>query len=70
MLSSSSFLAGTLLEFPPEGSGKTKVIYALLCCVRLSLTRRISFEDGDIGKPILGRMRLSSSLMERFSDRV
>ncbi len=35
------------------------------------LIRRISsFENGDIGKPILCEMRLSSSFMERFSDRV
>jgi hypothetical protein len=34
------------------------------------LIRRISFEDGNIDKPILGEMRLSSSSTEKFSDRV
>jgi len=36
-----------------------------------SLIRRISFENGEyIGKPILGEMRLYSSVTRRFSDRV
>jgi hypothetical protein len=35
-----------------------------------SLNGRISFENGYIDKPILGEVRLSSSLIERFSDRV
>jgi integrase len=36
-----------------------------------SLIRRISFENGDyFGKPILGEMRLYSSVTRRFSDRV
>jgi hypothetical protein len=35
-----------------------------------SLIRRISFENDDTGKPILGEMRLSSSFTERFSDRL
>jgi hypothetical protein len=34
------------------------------------LIRRISFENGDIGKSILGEMRLSSSFTKRFSDRL
>jgi len=36
-----------------------------------SLIRRISFENGDyFGKPILGEMRLYSTVTRRFSDRV
>jgi hypothetical protein len=35
-----------------------------------SLIRRISFENGDSGKSILGEMRLCSTFMEKFSDRV
>jgi len=38
--------------------------------VALLIRRISSFENGDIGKPILCEMRLSSSFMERFSDRV
>jgi hypothetical protein len=34
------------------------------------LTGRVSFEDGDIGKPILEEMRPSSSLTGMFSDRL
>jgi hypothetical protein len=63
-------LGQALLELSPEGPGKAEVIDAFLCRVMLSLTRRISFEDGDIGKPILGEVRLSSSLTKRFSDRI
>src|SRR5215208_364996 len=35
-----------------------------------SFIRRISFENGDIGKSILGEMRLCSRSMKWFSDRV
>jgi hypothetical protein len=35
-----------------------------------SLKGRVSFENGDIGEPILGEMRSSSSLMGKFSDRL
>src|SRR5215208_1540987 len=35
-----------------------------------SFIRRISFENGDIGKTILGEMRLCSRSMKWFSDRL
>jgi hypothetical protein len=41
-----------------------------LLVVVASLIRRTSFENGDGGNPILGEMRLCSTFMEKFSDRV
>src|SRR5215218_3522312 len=59
----------TLLEFPPQGSWKTEVI-DLPGCGSLAHKAHLLFENGDIGKPILGEMRLCSSFTERFSDRL
>jgi hypothetical protein len=35
-----------------------------------SFIRHISFEDGAIGRAILGEMRPSSSFTQKFSDRL
>src|SRR5215208_3197269 len=57
------------LEFPPQRARKMEVVHTP-GCGSLSLIRRISFEEGDIGSLILGEMRPSSSFREKFSDRV
>lgn len=46
------------LSFLAEESGEAKVIDALLGCVRLLHKRHLLLENGDLGKPILGEMRL------------
>src|SRR5215208_7976718 len=47
------------LEFPPQRARKMEVVHTP-GCGSLSLIRRISFEEGDIGSLILGEMRPSS----------
>jgi hypothetical protein len=62
------FLGRHFLSFLHRGLGRRKQSTFLV--VVASFIRRISFENGNIDKPILREVRLSSSFTEKFSDRV
>src|SRR5215204_3339586 len=57
------------LSFLQRGLGRRKQSTLFLVMLG-SFTRRVSLENGGIGKAILGEVRLCSSFTQRFSDRL